>query len=283
MGIMKNPDSVIYFQQDSERPEIFPFFQGTVGVFSSKKPTEERPNQDSCGIIQLDKDKSVLVVADGLGGHRGGDTASKIAVEAIIKNTKKYEKNKNSLRELILEGFELANKQIRDLGVGAGTTLVVAEVNSKYVRFYSIGDSAAMLFGGKGVQKYKNVEQSLTGYAQNSTIIDEETLMNHENRTMLFNALGDENLRIEISSAIEMSSRDIILLASDGLTDNFLSSKIADVITFGTVEERMQRLIDPAIKAMKGEDLFGHADDMTLVLYSLGRNDPATLEEASER
>ena len=263
----------IYLNHSSSKADIFFFKEGTMGIFSCPKPGEERVNQDSCALLPIGKHKALLLVADGIGGHRGGDQASRLSIETFVELIKTFDESKSSTREFILNCFEEANKKVRELGIGAGTTLVVAEVNKTYVRFYSTGDSTAQLFGGKGVLKYKNLEQSASALAFESGLMSFEEAHNHEEANVLIHAIGDELLNIQISNAIATSSRDLILLASDGLTANLDQETIISCITNGSIEERMNRLVELAKNKMIKVDQGGHPDDLSIILHSLGRND----------
>ena len=115
------------------------FLDGSVAYIAIKCPGLERDNQDSLGAFSQDKNIGICLLADGIGGHRAGDQASKIAISSIIEQFKKSKSN--SSREKVFEGLEHANKNIRNLGVGAGTTIIVALIENKVATFFSIGDS----------------------------------------------------------------------------------------------------------------------------------------------
>jgi serine/threonine protein phosphatase PrpC len=257
---------------NKKTPEFFNFNEGTLGIYSTASPDEEnRLNQDSCALIPIGSNKVLLIVADGVGGCRGGDMASRIAVEKMIEQFEKTEYPASELPGKIINGFEVANKAIRDLGIGAGTTLVCSEINQDYVRFYNTGDSIAQLLGGKGVLKYRTLEQNASGYAIESQMVKENDAQSHKDSNMLLACLGDPVLRLEVSSQIAISSRDLVLVASDGLWANVSQEMIQQSITTGTIEDRLNRLIELSHSRMNHKN--GNADDLTLLIYSFGRID----------
>ena len=252
----------------SEGIERLNFAGGEVVLFCNKKGGEERLNQDSLALIPVGDRRGVIVVSDGLGGHRGGDEASRIAIETMCSMmTTAIAKKDTNLRERILEGIELANEAIRALGIGAGATISVAEISGHQVRFYNVGDSTGFLIGGKGLIKYQNVAQSPVGHGLRAGILDEELALNHEESNVVLNALGDEYIRVEVTSFLSLASRDIVLVASDGLTDNIKIEELQEIITKGALNERLDRIVALVEKNM-AETEFGHPDDLSLVLFN---------------
>ena len=65
------------------------FLDGSVAYIAMKCPGLERDNQDSLGAFSQDKNIGICLLADGIGGHRAGDQASKIAISSIIEQFKK--------------------------------------------------------------------------------------------------------------------------------------------------------------------------------------------------
>lgn len=243
------------------------FLSGKVAYFATKKPESETENQDCLGVIPISNDTGILVLADGLGGHKGGGQASKVAIESFVQTITPSKLEKFSLRELVLQAIENANTKVIELGIGAGTTLVVAEINKGKARFYSVGDSSVQLVGGKGLLKYKNIEHSPTGFGQVAGMLNEEEALNHEESNILLNALGEEAIGIELSSTVSLSDRDIILLSSDGLTGNIQSGDLLAEITKGDLADRLKKITDMAREQMTKEDSFGSPDDLSVILY----------------
>ena len=73
-------------------------------------------------------------------------------------------------------------------------------------------------------------------------MIDEDEAMQHEERHLVTNCVGSENMRIEIGSSIEMSVRDTLVLASDGLSDNMAVSDIIETLRCGNLTDCAQQL-----------------------------------------
>ena len=192
-------------------------------MFSARSPQKSTANEDVAAVLPVSSDHGVLAVADGLGGHAGGERASRLAVETIQKTIHAAleladDPDKiDPLRPAILDGIEAANEQVRGLGTGAATTLVLVEIRERVVRPYHVGDSAILLVGQRGKLKFQTIAHSPIGYAVEAGLIDEKDAIHHDQRHMISNVIGSPEMRIEIGPAIQMAARDTLVLASDGL------------------------------------------------------------------
>ena len=117
-----------YLDAQMTTPEVLRIAGGLACVFSSRCPGKETPNEDAVAMIPVDDRTAVLVVADGLGGGAAGENASRQAVEAMQSAIDEADGKETLLRTAIISGFERANNAVRDLGLGAATTLAVVEV-----------------------------------------------------------------------------------------------------------------------------------------------------------
>ena len=174
--------SILISQSDLAAPDLYPFLGGHAVVYTHRSPLKTTVNEDCAALIPYDKQNGILVIADGLGGLPAGCTASQTAIQCLQESVQTAYANGTSLREAILDGFELANKAILDSGNGSATTLAVTEVQSTRARPYHVGDSMIMLMGNRGLIKYSAIPHSPTGYALESGIINESEAMFHEER-----------------------------------------------------------------------------------------------------
>ena len=252
----------------SEIREI-PVASGTAIVFSVSCPGSQGPNEDAATVIDLDPQRALLVVADGLGGRPGGEIASGIAVSTLEEHVRSVPSGKESLRSAVLEAVDDANRRIMALGIGAGTTLAVVEVNGRSIRGYHVGDSEILAFGQRGRIKYQTVAHSPTAYAVESGLLDEAEAMHHEDRHLVSNVIGDAGMRIEIGSWLTLACRDTVVLGTDGLFDNLRLREIASCTRTGVIKDAAERLASACLRRMThpSADHPSKPDDLSFIIY----------------
>lgn len=216
-------------------------------------------------LITVSEKQAVIAIADGLGGHAQGQAASCIAVETLCKAMRKKSRARTSLRNLILDGIELANRKILALKSGAATTLVIAEIDGSKVRIYQVGDSTALITGQRGNQKYTTIAHSPVGYAQEAELLSEAEAMQAHDRHIVANTVGSRDMRIEIGPVIKMARYDTLLLSSDGLTDNIMTHDLVEMTRTGPIGDACERLYKKALNAMALPT--GHVDDLSVAVF----------------
>jgi PPM family protein phosphatase len=254
------------------------FVGGTAAVYTNRSPQKETPNEDVAALWPTGADSGVLAVADGLGGHAGGERASRLAVDTIQKTIHTslaavdQPQQADQLRGAILNGIEAANAAVRQLGTGAATTLALVEIQGRTIRPYHVGDSVILLMGQRGKLKMQTISHSPIGYAVEAGLIQEEEAIHHEERHMISNVIGSEQMRIEIGPPIEMAARDTLVLASDGLLDNLLPAEIVEFVRSGPLDRAVGAMVTEARRRMANQD--GTApckpDDLTVIAYRAG-------------
>lgn len=251
-----------------DSPCILDINGGSIAVFTRRRPHKETVNEDSVAVIPAPGDAIILAVADGLGGLPAGHTASAIAVDSLANSIQSADPN--SLREAILDGIELANREILDLGTGAATTLAIVEIRSNILRNYHIGDAGVLVTGQRGRRRLQTVPHSPTGYAQEAGLIDEAEALDHKERNLVSNVVGSHDLRIEIGSLLRIAPRDTVIVASDGLLDNFLSEEIIEHVRCGKLHLAATTLAVETLSRMERDEsghTGGHPDDISFILY----------------
>ena len=248
---------------------FFSLAGGEAGLHSSKSPVRETPNEDSATVIAMGEDCGVLAVADGLGGAPGGQQASAIAVECLVEAVRNATREGHDARWGILNGFETANEQVLALGIGAATTLTVAEVGGKSVRAYHVGDSQVIVTGQRGKLKLQTIPHSPVGYGVESGLLNEDDAMHHEERHVVSNAIGSSEMHIDVGPPVRLAARDTVLLASDGLFDNLLMKEIVATVRKGPLERIVRDLADGAVARMGGggEGNPSKPDDLTFIVF----------------
>lgn len=187
-----------------------------------------KQNEDNCDFTSYD-DKHYLILADGLGGHSGGEIASKSAVEAAKFSLTNYDD--------ILRAFEDANQAVlleqeKDRRLKSmRTTLVLAKIQDYKLEFGHIGDSRLYIFK-KNKVSYITPDHSVTYMLYKTGQIKFKQMRKNVDRNKLLRVLGDEDtFRPEIKNEIiNLNTGDSILLCTDGFWEYINESEMGKLL-----------------------------------------------------
>lgn len=221
-----------------------------------------RPNnQDGCYVAQ-GAGWALAMVADGMGGHRGGEFASRLA---LCEMAHRLEGAGDCPDErAILEAVRATNGAIHAAAAGdvalagMGTTLVLAVLNTRQVLVANVGDSRAYLCDGKALRRVTN-DHSLVGELVREGNLTDEQARKHPKRNVITRAVGTQP---EVSAdlfEVEWSPGDRLLLCSDGLHGELPEITLAGLLMQGDVEQAAAALQTAALDA-------GGRDNITLVI-----------------
>ena len=221
-------------------------------------------NEDSVMIIKNLSGEYLLVVADGMGGHKAGEVASSIVVNGLTEKFKNLETvgDKESAVSWIRENVSLLNDDIFKYtdefpeSKGMGTTIVLAIVTDKYILFGNVGDSSGFVMKDKVLYKVTK-DHTLVNLLVETGELTKEEAMNHPRKNVLMRALGANNpIDVDIFD-VDIKS-DAILLCSDGLTNMLTLDQIQKVLNSDiTMEEKIVKLI-------KKSNLRGGTDNVSI-------------------
>ena len=221
-------------------------------------------NEDSVMIIKNVSGEYLLVVADGMGGHKAGEVASSIVVNGLTEKFKNLETvgDKESAVSWIRENVSLLNDDIFKYtdefpeSKGMGTTIVLAIVTDKYILFGNVGDSSGFVMKDKVLYKVTK-DHTLVNLLVETGELTKEEAMNHPRKNVLMRALGANNpIDVDIFD-VDIKS-DAILLCSDGLTNMLTFDQIQKVLNSDiTMEEKIVKLI-------KKSNLRGGTDNVSI-------------------
>jgi serine/threonine protein phosphatase PrpC len=259
----------LFSGKDLADGELHPLGPGLAAIFTHRCPDADATNQDSCAIIPYDERSGVLAVADGAGGLPAGARASELAIQSLRSTVRAAAKRGEPLREAILDGIERAHQEVVDLGVGAGTTLAVAEIQGPRVRTYHVGDSQIMIIGQKGKIKLQTMSHSPVGYGVEAGLIREEDALLHAERHLVSNLVGQPKMHIEMGPVVELNAMDTLLLASDGLFDNLHTEEIVELCRKGQLLAITSSLAEHCRERMTvtRDGVPSKPDDLTLITY----------------
>ena len=192
---------------------------------------------------------NLLVVADGMGGHKAGDFASKYTVKVVHEELEKTELDKPE--EILKSIVSVANHKLiqaaqSDVKLeGMGTTLVIATVIGNTLYFSNVGDSRLYLIGDKIKQLSK--DHSLVEEMVRLGGINEEEARHHPDKNIITRAIGvKEDVEVDFYE-FSLKKGDIILMCSDGLSNMIEDEEIFAIVKGARdIVEAGQNLIDRA-------------------------------------
>ena len=244
-----------------------------------------RLNEDSYQIasftISDNDDTPVLltVVADGIGGHKAGEVASKIAVETIISTVAESDVSDPQwvLKSALLEANHSITSEAAedDERKGMGSTVATALIIDTALYIATLGDSRIYLIRDNSIRQL-NIDHTWVQEALDVGVINSEEARSHPRRHLIRSYLGSadpikpdlrlylaDNETLEQAKAnqgLPLLPKDLILLCSDGLSDMLADEEILEILQGGgTHDEQLQKLVDLA-------NLRGGHDNITVVL-----------------
>lgn len=179
-------------------------------------------------------ERGLFVVADGMGGHAGGEVASSI-VKRVMDEEITSSNSVDDCDQLLLKALLKANNLILRLGqdeayYGMGTTVTAAMFGKERLYIAHIGDSRAYLFRDHSLQLLTQDHSLVNELLQKGELTQEEA-ENHPRRNILTRALGtDENPQIDQFDLL-VKSGDLLLLCTDGLYNQVYEDEISAILS----------------------------------------------------
>jgi PPM family protein phosphatase len=248
-------------------PAIVTIDMGTIVAYTAAAPGREaESNQDAIAVIPGDA-VTLLAVADGLGGHRGGAEASRMLVHALHDAIAGVDRE--LVRAKILSALEDVDRMLAADPTAGASTVVVVEATRETVRSYHVGDAGAVLVGQRGRLKLRTVDHSPVGYGVAAGMLDEREAMHHDDRHLVSNAVGVANMRVEMGSELALAPKDTLVLGSDGLFDNLHLDEIVEIIRAGRLEAQAEAVITTCRERMTSvvEGVPSKPDDLSFILF----------------
>ncbi len=219
-------------------------------------------NEDS---MLLSPEIGLFAVADGMGGHRAGEVASSMALQLIEQELnsrlKSGEDSENALVESIKEAnrsvYELSRQNAEWSGMGTTVTVCLREGDRAFVG--QVGDSRAYMLRGGGIDLLTE-DHSLVQELLKKGGVTEEQAFVHPQRNILTRALGaGPTLEVDIYCT-EVSTGDMLLLCTDGLTEYLRPKDILKTVNDSPdLNTSVQNLLGKALSS-------GGKDNITIIL-----------------
>jgi PPM family protein phosphatase len=223
-------------------------------------------NEDSyfCG-------RTVLAVADGLGGHQGGEVASAAAAEPLAALDGREFADPAEAAEALTAAIREANSAILDQAAGdpglwgMGTTVTAAALaGERHLQLAHVGDSRAYLLRDGSLEQLTTDHTVVAELVRRGRLTPAQAAI-HPERSILTRAVGlDPRVPVDTPDPLELQDGDQVLLCSDGLTEPVDDDQIAQLLSAEPDgNAACQALIDAANAA-------GGPDNITVVLLRVG-------------
>ncbi len=218
-----------------------------------------KSNQDW---LEVDGDLGVAVLADGMGGHRAGEIASRVAVGAalnqLLPSQREHRDDDAESRALVGQAVDAANRALSDMCdvhpelCGMGTTLVLAVFRDGQIFHAHVGDSRLYRV------RYGRMRRLTRDHSLIQRMIDDGMFVNRAaareagiGDNVLTRSLGiQREAEVDVGSAV-LEVGDTYLMCSDGLHGLIPDSAIARILRDprGDLEQQVQSLVDAALAA----------------------------------
>ncbi len=229
-------------------------------------------NQDAFAVEDA---LQLWVVADGMGGHAGGDVASQLAVNSVVTRVRSRASTGEAAappasdERVLHEAIAAAQRAILDEArahtelTGMGTTcvaLTISRAPGPVATIAHVGDSRAYRLRGNRLEQLTQDHSVIDDYIKRGLVTPAQAFT-HPLRHVLSRALGSENGCDPDVGVHDLEDSDLILLCTDGLTKMIKDERIADVLL------RERAAPDQACQALVQEALsHGGADNVTVII-----------------
>lgn len=226
--------------------------------------------ENDAGVLNADAVPSLLMVADGVGGAASGEIASSLATQVAFDSLReRWERGAlkgaviiaDSLQQAVLAANQAIHTESRANRShhGMGTTATLALVVGGMVYFAQVGDSRAYIVR-RGVAQQMTKDQSLVQRMVDAGKLTPEQAERSEHRNIILQALGPEVNVVPEFTRDRLQNNDVIVLCSDGLSNQMTSQEISAAVTqHDDLEALCDALIERALET-------GAPDNVTVVV-----------------
>jgi len=227
----------------------------------SDKGLKRAGNQDS---FLIDDRLGVFIVADGVGGHFGGEVASALAVETVREVVNHPKATEFKPKEVLVQAYEEASHRIFDRATvepklnGMGTTLVMSYVRDSKIYIGNVGDSRCYLYRKPFIWQLTE-DHSLINEQIRLGMMTEEQARKTIGKNVITRSVGFERDVFPDILEREISSGDIYLFCSDGLSGMVQDSEMCRIFNQNPIENIAAIMIQKALE-------YGGDDNVTVLV-----------------
>lgn len=213
-------------------------------------------NQDSYGVFpdgsggEPTGKGRLFIIADGMGGHRGGKQASSIAVNTV--NEIYFSFPDNDVKAGLLHAAQQANDRINEYTInhpellGMGTTLTIMVVTDKCGYIAHVGDSRVYHVTRESIAQLTKDHSKVAEMARRGMITADEA-RHHPERSQLYRALGTQpKVDVDIIEDIDLNANGYFVMCTDGLYNHVVNEEIRETVLSHPPDEAAEALVNLA-------------------------------------
>jgi protein phosphatase len=220
-------------------------------AWRTDKGLKRDSNQDSC---LCDDEALLYIVADGMGGHSGGEVASKMAVDLMRDYIHAHLKSRQLPKDILIKAYAKASESIYQKAQkegphlsGMGTTVVCLWGHENKIFIGNVGDSRCYLFSEAQLWQLTE-DHSLLNEQVRAGILTDEQIKTMSGKNVITRSVGYESaVSVDVIER-EAVSGDRYLLCSDGLSSLVPQEIIANVLRNNEFDLIPELLVDAALK-----------------------------------
>lgn len=212
-------------------------------------------NEDAVSFLQYDDTKAYVIVADGMGGHKGGKLASQGSIDRIrgyFAGRALQAAASTEIPSILKDCLDYVNeslylKSLEDATlVGMGTTVVLCVITENSLSVANVGDSRLYLLRD-GILRQLTKDHSLVQQLVDAGSITPEEAQHHNKKNIITRAIGSEPT-VEVDTYTEtIQKEDLILLCSDGLSNLVPEREMIGILQQEPVlQDSVDRLVEMA-------------------------------------
>ena len=221
-------------------------------IFQNSLQGPRQYNQDRLA-YSYSKDALLLVVADGMGGHRNGEIAARLAVTTMTDAFQRLAvPTLTSPAKFLIDHIQQAHDTIsqvtieRELLEAPRTTIVAAIVQRGMLYCAHVGDSRLYHFRNNHLL-FRTEDHSVVQSLYNKGMIQKDEMTTHPYRHKVFSCLGgDTPPKIDLADRQELAEGDTILLCTDGVWGALTDDQIKRTLMQGTISESVSEVLKNA-------------------------------------
>lgn len=223
-------------------------------------------NEDNCNVlVGYPGIPTCFVIADGMGGHKCGEVASKMAVDSVCNLLLKADWQQENISQMLSDIITRVNDEIYNFSIldeatqGMGTTLIITVLKNRKLYIGHVGDSRVYIIKADSIEKITWDHSFIEELVKNGSITKDEAI-NHPKKNLITRAVGCEpELQVD-TYELEVKEEYVVLLCTDGLTNMLSEDEIFEIIN---KNEEPQNACDTLVQNANNN---GGEDNITVIV-----------------